>query len=325
MAVDGTTFRMPDTPANKRTFGEFKNQFEATAYPFVQVVALCELGTHALTAWIARRFPSCEKNLAHRLLRHLPAKSLLLGDRNFHSYALWEQAQKRGFGLILRVAKGPKFAPSKVLSDGSFSSVVRPRTLKINKGKPAIAVRVIACEVRDGDGWVTVRFLANLLGVEADGTGLDLAELYAGRWEQELAFKEIKGKLAGRGTELRSHSPELVLQELDGLLLGHYVVRATMLEAARRAKVSPIEISFHKAVRVMQTRLSTRPRSRPAAVRWWDELIGEIARLPRRRRRLRSCPRVRKSTRCPWPAKKPHHRGTKLKPLDERIKTTSLS
>ena len=41
MAIDGTTFDMPDTPQNDRIFGRGRNHFAADAYPQVRVLALC--------------------------------------------------------------------------------------------------------------------------------------------------------------------------------------------------------------------------------------------------------------------------------------------
>ena len=65
--------------------------------------------------------------------------------------------------------------------------------------------------------------------------GLDPAEtLIAGyheRWEEELTIDELKTHQRERPV-LRSQTPGGVVQELYGLLLGHYVIRTLMQEAA---------------------------------------------------------------------------------------------
>lgn len=319
LAADGTTLTVADTPANDRTFGRARNQYKASGFPLVRVAALCELGTHAFVHWVARRYRAGERDLLARLVRHVPAGSLLVGDRNFHGYALWEQARRRGFDLLPRVASGPRFPVLERLADGSYRSEIRPRRCRATKGKSPIPVRVITYEVRHGSGVVTGRLVTSLLAVAA-GPALELAELYARRWEHETALKEFKGELAGRVTHLRCQSPRLVLQELDALFLGHYVVRAMILQAARRAGVAPVDVSFRGAVRVLQLRLGALP-GRPADyARWYQGLIDEIARLPRRPRRRRTYPRVRKVVRCAWPVKKPHHRQDKPEPLRQRLR-----
>ena len=55
--------------------------------------------------------------------------------------------------------------------------------------------------------------------------------LYHERWEEELAIDELKTHQRERPV-LRSQTPGGVVQELYGLLLGHYVIRVLMQEAA---------------------------------------------------------------------------------------------
>jgi hypothetical protein len=86
LAIDGMTFTGADTPANARSFGRARNQHGAGGNPLVRVVGLCEVGTHALIDWVVRGYQRSEVDLARRLLRRVPAGSLLLADRNFHSY-----------------------------------------------------------------------------------------------------------------------------------------------------------------------------------------------------------------------------------------------
>jgi hypothetical protein len=248
----------------------------------------------------------------------VPAGSLLLGDRNTHSYGLWEQAGRRGFDLLLRVAKGVKLPVNRRLKDGSSLSVIRPRRCRANRGKPAIVARVIEYQVRDGSKVTRGRLVTSLLD-PADGPARELAELYACRWEQESAFGEVKGELAGRDVHLRGHSPRAVLQELDALVLGHYVVRGMALQAARAAGVAPVEVSFAGALRAIRTRLGSMPTTPRAYARWYADLMTEIAALPRRGRRRRAYPRVRKVVRCPWSVKRPHHRQQKPKTLRRRL------
>lgn len=318
VGIDGTPFTVADSPANDRTFGRARNQSKASGFPLVRVAALCELGTHAFVRWVARRDQASEEELLARLPRHVPAGGRLPGDRNFHRYALWEPAQRRGFDLRLRVASGPRFPVLERPADGSSRSEIRPRRCRANRGKPPIPVRVITDETRHGAQVVTGRLVTSLLAA-TDGPAQELAGLDARRWEHETALKEIKDESAGRVTHLLCQSPRLVRQDLDGLFLGPYVVRAMILRAARQAGVGPVEISFQQAVRVIQMRLGALPERPDGYARWYQALLDEIARRPRRDRRGRSYPRVRKVVRCACPVKKPHHQQDKPKPLKQRL------
>ncbi len=65
---------------------------------------------------------------------------------------------------------------------------------------------------------------------------------------------EIGGALhiLGPGATLRSKTPNLVYQEIDGLMLAHHAVRCLIHEAAGKAGEDPDQISF---VHVMRRRI----------------------------------------------------------------------
>ena len=58
----------------------------------------------------------------------------------------------------------------------------------------------------------------------------------------------------GRG--LRSKSPELVRQELWGLLLAHYAIRSLMTEAANSAGIDPDRLSFIRSINVVRRQVT---------------------------------------------------------------------
>lgn len=303
LAIDGTTFTVADTPANERTFGRANNQHGGSGYPLMRLVALCEVGTHALIDWIARGFGVGEQTLTARLLSHVPAGSLLMGDRNFHCFGLWQAAHDGGWGLLIRVQSGPKFVIDQVLCDGSFLSWVYPRRGKRKKAR-AIRVRVITYTYTDEKGKVhTSRLLTSLLDAARHPAAV-LVDLYHRRWEQEGVFREIKLALAGRVTQVRAQDPLRAMQEIDGLLLGHFVVRSVILQVAREKGISPVEISFTGTLRVLQTRLAGMPEGAAGRKRWWKEVKEAIGRQRLQKRRKRSCPRKKKVTRPAWPVKR---------------------
>jgi hypothetical protein len=308
LALDGTTLTVADTPANARTFGRAGNQHGRSGYPLLRLVALCEVGTHALLAWIARAYRVSEQALAARLYRLIPRGSLLLVDRNFHAYALWQAARQGRWQVFLRVQAGPRFPVVSVYPDGSYRSRVYPRRGRRKKAR-AIPVRVIVYTWADAAGQVHAsRLLTSLLDA-GRYPATALLGVYHQRWEQEGVFREIKGVLAERPMQLRAQSPLGVLQELDGLLLGHYVVRGVIAEAARRAGVAAGAISFRGALRLLQMHLSQasgrgRSGARSEAVAE-ARLYAAIGRERVGKRRPRRCPRKKKVTRGSWPVKRP--------------------
>lgn len=318
LGVDGTVLTVADTPANEHTFGRARNQKGSSGYPLLRLVALCELGTHALIGWVARGFKISEQSLAARLYPRVPAGALLLLDRNFHCHALWQAAQEGHWHLLARLQKGPKFPVDQVLGDGSYRSWVYPSKGK-NRKEQGILVRVIDYRYSDEEGKErTGRLLTNLLDA-LQYPAQELVEVYHQRWEQEGVFKEIKSVLKGRTTHLRSEKPLRVVQELDGLLLGHWVLRTAILEAARTAGVPAVEISFTGALRVLRKHLLTEKRKKPrreqsrgatgaksrsGLPKEWEALLQAMGQQRLQKRRKRCCPRKKKLTRSAWPPKR---------------------
>ena len=80
------------------------------------------------------------------------------------------------------------------------------------------------------------------------------------RWEQELAFAEIKTHLGGRAVPIRSKAPAGVVQEIYGLMLAHYVVRRVMHDAAVVASQDVDRLSFVNSLRVIRCQLPGSPQ-----------------------------------------------------------------
>lgn len=99
-----------------------------------------------------------------------------------------------------------------------------------------------------------------------------------------------------------------MVQEIYGLLLGHFVVRKLMFLAVAEPEVSPLRVSFTGTLKILRCRLPECPKSRPARQRWYADLLAEIGEeiIPERRDRVN--PRVIKQKIKKWPRKRPKHR-----------------
>ncbi len=120
-------------------------------------------------------------------------------------------------------------------------------------------VRVVAYTLAEAPD-ETYRLVTTLLEPET-APAVELAALYHERWEIETAYDELKTHMLGPRPSMRSKIPELVRQEVEGLLLAYHAGRAFLAEAARDEDLDPDHLSFVHAVRVV------RRRSRIARVR----------------------------------------------------------
>jgi hypothetical protein len=295
MALDGTVEDVPDTPANVRAFGRHHSDRGASAFPQVQGVYLSECGTHAV---VDAGFWPChtsERLGGLRLLRSVQAGMLLLWDRGFHSFEMVERTRARGAHVLGRVPAGVSLRPRWPLPDGSYWAYLYPSDRTRRQRDDHLLVRVIVYTLTDparpGYG-ETHRLLTTLLDAQ-EAPALALICAYHQRWEIELTIDEIDTHQRLVQHPLRSQKPVGVLQELYGLLLAHYAVRAIMAEAAQQAGVAPTRLSFVHAVELIRVALDDFQLVTPAHHDLlYQRLLRDIAarRLPRRARRTN--PRV---------------------------------
>lgn len=253
VALDGFTLEVPDTEANRAAFARpVSPSGGEAAYPRLRGVGLVETGTHVLFGAALDSYEKGEITLAREVVPHLRPEMLCLADRYFPGYALWEQAQKTGAQLVWRVRENIRFPVEEALPDGSYLSRFYA---KWNRGRPqgeGIPVRVLEYEVLGREE--RIRLVTSILDWTA-APARELAALYHERWEFETALDEFKTHLRGARTVLRSQTPDLLKQEVYGLLLAHFALRGLMHEAALAAGRDPDRISFTHTVNVVRRTL----------------------------------------------------------------------
>jgi len=257
MAIDGTLFNTADTLANEAAFGRSSNQYGKGAYPQVRCVLLCECGSHATVGLEISRYDVSEVHAAHRLLDELERNTLLLVDAGIISGGFLEQARKRRVHVLGALEAGvwEHLPGQRRLCDGSVLVFVPPsgKGQALYPVQHGLWVRIIAYRVTDerlGELGQTYRLVTTLLNPRV-APARDLITLYHERWEVELVIDEIKTHERVQRKVLRSKTPEGVRQELYGLFLAHYAVRALMAQAAVEAGLDPDRLSFTQGMFVL--------------------------------------------------------------------------
>ena len=256
VAIDGTTFDVADIAVNDEFFGRPGTaKGERSAFPQVRLVALAECGTHAIFDAEIGPYSASEATLSNLLVDRLEPGMVLLADRGFTGFALWQQAAATGADLLWRAKNNVMPRRIEVLADGSWLGEMRLSNKRVNSEH--VVVRVVDYTVADGRGVDTGPFRLFTTMLEPDEVSAgELAAAYAQRWEIESAFDELKTHQRGSKVVLRSKSPALVQQELWGQLCCHYAIRTLMFEAAHDAAVDPDRVSFVAALRIARRSLS---------------------------------------------------------------------
>jgi len=250
MASDGTVFNTAETPVNEAAFGRSSNQYGKGAYPQVRCVLLAECGSHGVVELAIDRYDVSEVHGAHRLLDELGRDTLVLVDAGIISGGFLEHARQRGVQVLGALEAGvwERLPGQRRLADGSVLVWVSPT--RSGQAKYPVQcglwVRIISYQVTDarlGEVGQVYRLVTTLLNPQV-APALALIELYHERWEIELVIDEIKTHERLQRKVLRSKTPEGVRQELYGLFLAHYAVRALMAQAAVEAALDPDRLSF---------------------------------------------------------------------------------
>ena len=255
MALDGSCMDVADEAANAAFFGYPGASRGETAFPQARLLGLVECGTHAVVAAGIAPYSHSEQAMAAELLPvKLTSDMLVLADRNFYGFKLWRIACASGAKLAWRVKSNLGLPVQQLLPDGSYLSTVFDSADRARLSGQA--VRVIDYTLHDSATPVqdSYRLVTNILDPQA-APALELAALYHERWEIEGVFDEFKTHLRANSTVLRSKTPELVEQELWGLLLAHFAIRQLMAQAAWPRGLDPDRLSFTHAVRVIKRKM----------------------------------------------------------------------
>jgi hypothetical protein len=271
MAIDGTSFDVADTAENAEHFGRMGSGSKASAFPKLQLVALAECASHAV---VGAAFGPCrlgERTLAVELSTSVEPDMLVLADAGFYSWDLWRRFADTGADLAWRVGASVSLGLLRWLHDGSYLALIykpglsQARRRALQEGARAGGdidehlariVRVVEYEVPDRNPTGELITVITTICDPYDTPALDLAAAYHERWEEESALDEIKTDLRGRGEVLRSKTPELVEQQMWGLLLAHYAIRALLVDAADEAGYDPDRLSFIRGLRLVRRQVT---------------------------------------------------------------------
>jgi Transposase DDE domain len=255
VGLDGTQFSLTNTPQMAGPIKKVKTRRGRAAFAKLTTAVLLEIGLHnPLAAAIGRRGQS-EWELAQTLLAQLPKGALLLADRLYGCAAFAAQAltacTRVGSHFLVRARANLRARVIKRLRDGSRVIRVPVR----EKGRPHHILQWL--ELREIRVWVArpghrahqLRLWTSLTDPRT-APALELAHLYARRWEHELYFREVKRQLR-KTALLQSHTVETAAQEIAALVLVSALL-ATERARAAAGHVPVLRVSFGKVLELVK-------------------------------------------------------------------------
>lgn len=247
-AIDGTVYDLERTVENCAVF----STPTGGVFPQVRMVAVAECGTLAVIDAAFDSIGVGERELAERMLPSLSMDMLLLADRGFPSYDLYQKTVAKA-RVAWRVSASFALPVIEPLPDGSWLSYLRGK-----RTHDRVRVRVIEFMVRDQDTGTSERYrmVTSLLDPDTYAAA-DIARLYLERWKAELLFKILKVQVRETHATLRSKSPAMVRQELWALLCCYQAIRQVVSHAAHIAGLDPGLISFPPVLDAVRRSVAT--------------------------------------------------------------------
>jgi DDE family transposase len=247
--VDGTTLSMPDTAANQAVWPQHRGQKPGCGFPVMKLLGLFSLATGAVQGLVIGSLHNAE----HALFPHLwdtltRGFDLLLGDRNFGSFAVFGSLRCCGLHGVFRMHQRRKIDWRKGKRLGKFDRVFlwnKPRKLSWWLPHPipdSIEIRVVKVCVPIAGFRTRVLLIATDLLDPEQFPPPALADLYRRRWQVELFFRHIKTTM--HMDVLRCKSPAMIERELHMHMIAYNLVRALMLQAALTYATPLCRISF---------------------------------------------------------------------------------
>ena len=296
LGVDGVVWRAPDTPENSSVFSRHvQKPDKPSQYPQVRMVCQMELSSHLMTASAFDSYDVNEMKLAERLIMNTPDNSLTLFDKGFYSLGLlhkWHSTGSERHWLI-PLRKGTKYEVIRKI--GKQQSLVRlSASSQAKKQWTELPCSIEARLVSRKINGKVVEVLTSMIDVMRYPVA-DIVDIYSHRWEIELGYREQKQYMLGNRLTLRSKLPEMVKQELWGVLLAYNLVRFQMVKMSHHLKGNylPYQLSFNGALAHVTKLLVALPYSSagaiPAQLKHFYNMAESLI-LPIRR--PRSYPRV---------------------------------
>src|ERR687894_1439191 len=250
--VEGTGIALPDTEANQDDYPQPSEQKPGCGFPVLRLVAFMSLATGAVSRYRLRQLHDHEQRLFQELRAPLKGGEVVLGDRNFGTFATLVLLKGQGVDGVFRrhQARGAGAKTLKPLGQDDhlvrWSFIPRkqhPVWLDASVRLPSTwVVREVSFHVRQpGFRTKSVTLVTTLLDAQRYPAWA-LAELYFRRWRMELWLRDIKITMAM--DRLRTQTPARVRAELAMFLVGYNLIRTVLFDASKVSEARLEQLSF---------------------------------------------------------------------------------
>jgi len=299
--LDGSSMRLPHTPALCKSYPLGSNQHGKGHFPLLRVLV-----AHDVYTGLAMRpefgamhgdYAVSEQQLLESAIGRLPGGSVVVGDANFGVFSVAYAGVQSDHPVLLRLTalRAQHLAVTR-LRDGIDRRMVWTPSRWDRKHHPDLPAdacvrgRLIVRRVRPDNG--ATPFLLYLFTTLV-ATREEVLSLYGKRWSIETDLRTLKTTL--QLEQLTCCTPDMVAKEVDMGIAAYNLVRALICLASEQSGIPPRGYSFtavRRIVEVFTPKLAAAPNAR-AAQQVFDTMMHCIqqAKLPHRKKKRPSYPR----------------------------------
>ena len=302
VAIDGTKKNLPQSKELAQEFGVP----HGAHYPQLLSCALFDVLLKIPLNLMWGAHDVSERTMALELIKDLGPGDLLLLDRGYPGFELFEKLLSQGADFLVRLPDNGLFKPvAEFLAQGHRDGKVTlnpPQELvrqRLKNGEPApvpIRLRVVRMRTK---GSKTALFITTLTDKTAYPIST-LRELYHLRGEEEEFYKLIKELLEAEN--FRGKSRQFIDQEVMAIYLYCLLVRIMMMEAAVKHDI-PLSRICQQAAFLAVTRFMDKLllcQTLEDCQHWLELCLAEISWQRYKKRTGRSFPRISKRSYGKW-------------------------
>ena len=293
--LDGTTNTLPPTKALQEAYPPAENQFGTSVWPIAQLMVATEMQSGcALLPQIDPMYgPNnvSEAVQAHRIVKLLPAQSIVMADAGFGIYSVAHHCKLAQHEFVFRLSHS-RFKSlrrdAELIDEGpthkTYHVFWKPsvRDRKSTPDLPSDAcIEVVLHEVEIGAG-VTLYLVSSL---EMDGP--TTSKLYCRRYDVEFDIRDVKVTLDTEN--IRAKSVEMFKKELYTSIVAYNLVAQFRRQSAKLSQLQPRRLSFKGVWTTLKDRLLLQPAC--SFEEWLDRYAEALYRASEKKHPNRKQPR----------------------------------
>jgi hypothetical protein len=263
--LDGTTITLPPTPALQKAFPPSTNQYGESVWPIASLMVANEMQSGcALLPQVDPKYgpqAASEAVQAERIIKQLPARSIVMADSGFGIYSVAHHCTANGHDFLLRLTKQRFVAhqrQAELIDQGPSHKTYRidwKPSVKDRKSTPNLSrndrLKVLVHEVEIGSSCPL--YLVSSLEID----GPSAAAVYKRRYDVEFDIRDLKVTMDSEN--IRAKSVDVVMKELYTSVVAYNLVAQFRRQAAALVKLEPRRLSFSDTWTTMTDRLLRQP------------------------------------------------------------------